>query len=92
MDKIETDLVNKRLTKEMLKRQQQILTRLLEHEKAEREREQDEQRQAESARHNNQNAAGTGRIPEKTPRRGGPVPHRFAGAEALLQTAGGRVY
>lgn len=50
MDKIERDLVNKRLTNEMLKRQQEILTRLLEHEKAEREREQDEKRQAESAR------------------------------------------
>ena len=50
MDKIEKDLVNKRLTEEMMRRQQQILTRLLEHEKAEREREQDEQRQAETAR------------------------------------------
>jgi hypothetical protein len=54
MNKIETDLVNKRLTNEMLKRQQeQILTRLLEHEKAEREREQDDQRQAETAASNN---------------------------------------
>lgn len=50
MNKIETDLVNKRLNNDMLKRQQEILTRLLEHEKAEREREQDEQRQAEAAR------------------------------------------
>ncbi|MCB9354371.1 MAG: DUF4175 domain-containing protein [Lewinellaceae bacterium] len=50
MNKIETDLVNKRLTNEMLKRQQEILTRLLEHEKAEREREQDEQRQATAAK------------------------------------------
>mgnify|MGYP000095740878 FL=1 len=32
-----------------MKRQEQILTRLLEHEKAEREREQDEQRQAQTA-------------------------------------------
>ncbi|MBL7780270.1 MAG: DUF4175 domain-containing protein [Saprospiraceae bacterium] len=50
MNKIETDLVNKRLTNDMMKRQEQILTRLLEEERAEREREQDEQRQAESAR------------------------------------------
>jgi hypothetical protein len=50
MDKIERDLVNKRLTNEMIKRQEQILSRLLEHEKAEREREQDEKRQAETAR------------------------------------------
>lgn len=47
MDKIETDLVNKKLTNEMMKRQQDILTRLLEHEKAEREKEYDDQRKAE---------------------------------------------
>ncbi|MEM9847233.1 MAG: DUF4175 family protein, partial [Bacteroidota bacterium] len=34
MDKVETDLVNKKLTNEMMKRQEEILTRLLEHEKA----------------------------------------------------------
>ncbi|MCC6280683.1 MAG: DUF4175 domain-containing protein [Saprospiraceae bacterium] len=50
MNKIETDLVNKRLNNDMLRRQEQILTRLLEEERAEREREQDEQRQAETAR------------------------------------------
>ena len=49
MDKIETELVNKRLSNEMLKRQEQILTRLLEAEKAEREREFDNKRKAESA-------------------------------------------
>ncbi len=49
MDKVETDLVNKRLNNEMLKRQQQILNKLLEEERAEREQEQDEKRQAESA-------------------------------------------
>ncbi len=47
MDKIETDLVNKRLDNEMLKRQQQITTRLLEAEKAERKREYDNKRKAE---------------------------------------------
>lgn len=50
MNKIEIDLVNKKLNNDMLQRQEQILTRLLEHEKAEREREQDEQREAEVAR------------------------------------------
>ncbi len=50
MDRIETDLVNKRLTNEMLRRQQEILTRLLEAERAEREREYDNQRQAETAK------------------------------------------
>lgn len=49
MNKIETELVNKRLTNEMLKRQQDILTRLLEHERAERERELDNKRKSETA-------------------------------------------
>lgn len=50
MDKTETELVNKRLTNETLRRQQDILTRLLEHEKAERERGFEEKRKAESAK------------------------------------------
>lgn len=50
MDKVETELVNKRLSNEMLKRQEDILTRLLEHENAEREREQDEKRKGETAK------------------------------------------
>jgi hypothetical protein len=49
MDKTETDLVNKKLTNEMMKRQEEILTRLLKHEKAEREREFDQKRKAEAA-------------------------------------------
>jgi hypothetical protein len=49
MNKIEIELVNKRLSNEMLKRQQDILTRLLEHEKAERQREYDNKRKSESA-------------------------------------------
>ena len=49
MDKIETDLVNKRLTNEMLKRQEDILTRLLESEKAEREKEYDNKRESKTA-------------------------------------------
>ncbi len=49
MNKLETDLVNKRLTNEMLKRQQDILTRLLEHEKAERQRDKDNKRKSETA-------------------------------------------
>ncbi len=52
MEKTETDLVNKRITQETLNRQQEIMTRLLEAEKAEREREQDEKRQSNEA--NNQ--------------------------------------
>lgn len=49
MDRVEEELVNKRLTTEMLNRQQQILSRLLEYEKAERERQLDEQRKSETA-------------------------------------------
>lgn len=49
MDKVETDLVNKKLTNELLKRQEEILTRLLEHEKAERQREMDQKREARTA-------------------------------------------
>jgi len=47
MDKVETDLVNKRLPNDMQKRQQDILTRLLQAENAERERELDDKRKAE---------------------------------------------
>jgi hypothetical protein len=50
MEKTEEDLVNKRLTQETVKRQKEILTRLLESEKALREREQDEKREAEQAK------------------------------------------
>lgn len=48
MDKIETDLVNKKLDAQMMARQQDILTRLLEAEKADRQRDQDEKRKAEN--------------------------------------------
>jgi hypothetical protein len=47
MNKNEIDLVNKRLSNETLKRQQDIITRLLEAEKAEREQDWDDKRKAE---------------------------------------------
>ena len=50
MDKMEIDLVNKRLDNETLKRQQDIITRLLKAEKADRQRELDEKRKAETAK------------------------------------------
>lgn len=53
MEQTEKDLVNKQLTNETLKRQQDILTKLLESEKAEREREQDEQRKSNEAKNQN---------------------------------------
>jgi hypothetical protein len=48
MNQNEIDLVNKRLTNEMMKRQQDILTRLLEAERAERQREFDNKRKSET--------------------------------------------
>ena len=49
MEQTETDLVNKQITNETLLRQQEILTRLLESERAEKEREKDEKREATEA-------------------------------------------
>lgn len=50
MEETEKDLVNRQITQETMKRQQDILTKLLESEKAEREREQDEQRKSNEAK------------------------------------------
>ena len=52
MEESENDIVNRMITEQTLKRQQEILTRLLESEKAERERDQDEQRKSEEAKNN----------------------------------------
>lgn len=50
MNHSETELVNKRITEEMLKRQQEITVRLLEFEKAKKERGQEEKREAKTAK------------------------------------------
>lgn len=50
MDKNETDLVNRRLSNEIMLRQRDILTRLLETEKAVRNQEEDEKRSSQSAK------------------------------------------
>ncbi|QRR04268.1 ATPase [Dyadobacter sandarakinus] len=50
MDQTETDLVNKKITPELIKRNQEITTRLLESEKAVKEQDEDEQRKAQAAR------------------------------------------
>lgn len=50
MEKTETDIVNKMITEETLMRQQEIMTRLLESEKAERMREMEEKRESEEAK------------------------------------------
>jgi hypothetical protein len=47
MEKMENELVNKRLNREMIDRQNDIVSRLLESEKAERERELEERRESE---------------------------------------------
>ncbi len=50
MEKTEKDIVNKNISQETLRRQQDIMVRLLEAEKAERERELDEKRQSNEGR------------------------------------------
>ncbi|MDP4281008.1 MAG: hypothetical protein Q8867_02560 [Bacteroidota bacterium] len=50
MEKTEKDIVNKRITEETVRRQQEILTRLLESEKAELQREQEEKRESNEAK------------------------------------------
>lgn len=50
MDETEEDLVNKRLNQNTIKRNKEILTRLLESEKALKEQEEDQKRKAETAR------------------------------------------
>jgi hypothetical protein len=50
MEQQERDLVNKQITPETIKRIQDIETRMLEHEKAEKEQEQDNKREAEQAK------------------------------------------
>ena len=52
MDETETDLVNKKITPDLIKRNQEITTRLLESEKAMKEQDEDEQRKAQSAKQN----------------------------------------
>ena len=49
MDKTETDLVNKRMSSELMLRQKEILTRMLEAEKSLREQEQDDKRSSHTA-------------------------------------------
>ena len=50
MEQTETDLVNKRITQETLLRQQEILTRMLESEKAMQQREMEEKRESNEAK------------------------------------------
>ena len=46
MEQLEKDIVNKTITQQTMRRQQQIVTRLLEHEKADQKREQEERRES----------------------------------------------
>lgn len=50
MEKTEKDIVNKNITEETLKRQQDILTRLLDAEKSERERDEDDKRESNESK------------------------------------------
>ena len=49
MEQTETDLVNRTITRQTIQRQQQILTRLLEHERAEMQREKEQRRESHEA-------------------------------------------
>ncbi len=46
MDEQEKDIVNKKITEETLRRQREIMTRMLDHERAEKEQEQDQERKS----------------------------------------------
>jgi hypothetical protein len=50
MEQTENDIVNRQITDEVLKRQQQIQTRMLEAEKAEQQREQEQQRESNAGK------------------------------------------
>lgn len=50
MEQTENDIVNRRITDEVLKRQQQIQTRMLEAEKAQQQRDQDQKRESNAGR------------------------------------------
>lgn len=50
MEQTETELVNKRITRETIRRQQEILTRMLKSEKAEQEREKEERRESRESK------------------------------------------
>jgi hypothetical protein len=50
MEETEMDLVNKQLTEELIKRQQEIVTRLLQSEKSAREQDMDDERKGETAK------------------------------------------
>src|SRR5690606_20859739 len=50
MEKQERDIVNRQIDRTTMRRQEEIMTRLLEHEKAERERELDQQRLSQEGR------------------------------------------
>ena len=50
MEKSETEIVNKRISRELIERNEEMLTRLLESEKALREQDEDEERKGEAAR------------------------------------------
>ncbi|MCK9328887.1 MAG: hypothetical protein M0Q94_03330 [Candidatus Cloacimonetes bacterium] len=50
METTEDDLINKRLTESMMNRQEQIMTRMLQSEKAQKEREQDNKRESKQGR------------------------------------------
>lgn len=53
MEKIEREIINKQINRETIKRQERILTRMLESEKAEQQREMEEKRESTEAKNQN---------------------------------------
>jgi len=53
MEETENDLVNKQITQETMQRQQEILSKLLDYEKAEKEREMEEKRESKEGKNEN---------------------------------------
>jgi hypothetical protein len=51
MERTELDIVTRNVTRQTIQRQQRILTRLLEHEKAQLQREQEERREGTTAKY-----------------------------------------
>lgn len=59
MEQTENDLVNKVITQQTINRQQQIMTRMLEHEKAEMQREKEERRESREGKEMNHQPSAT---------------------------------
>jgi hypothetical protein len=92
MEKNEKDIVNKNISPETLRRQQDIMTRLLEHEKAERERELDQKRTSNEGRDQPPPDPARYFDYQRQSPRGGAVTNSAPGIEAVLPRSGQCVF